>query len=62
MKTKHKISIARIVVALLMVALGIYFLDLTEGLISGWFYAVTFSLMAITSLLNHEDIVKFGTT
>lgn len=62
METKKKISIARIIVALLMVALGIYFLNLTEGVISGWFFSVIFFLMAITSIVNQEGIVKFGTT
>lgn len=62
MELTFKITVKRLIIAILLIALSAYFLYLSSESISGWFYSGIFFLMAITSLVNKEGIVKFGTT
>ncbi len=62
MELTFKITLTRLILAILLIAAAIYMHYLSGGNVSGWFYSGIIFLMAITSLVNKEGIVKFGTT
>lgn len=62
MKKSNKGSIRKYIIALLMVVLGLWLIIHSGGQVYGYFVGVIFFIMAITSIVDHEYVVKFGST
>lgn len=60
-KTK-KGSIRKYIIALVVVAIGIWMITHAGGEVYGYFIGVIFLQMAVTSIVNTEYVVKFGST
>lgn len=60
-KTK-KGSIRKYLIALVVLAIGIWMISYAGGAVYGFFIGVIFLLMAVTSIVNTEYVVKFGST
>lgn len=62
MKTSGKSVLKKYVLAIFMIVIGLWLINQSDGQVYGAFIGVVFFIMAITSILDHEYIVKFGTT
>ncbi|HLO90071.1 MAG TPA: hypothetical protein VK172_02795 [Lentimicrobium sp.] len=62
MKKSGKGRIGKYIIALLLVLIGTWLIRHAGGQVYGYFIGVVFFIMAITSIVDHEYVVKFGST
>lgn len=62
METSKKPKVRKYIVAVLTVMIGIWMIDKSGGQVYGAFIGIVFFIMAITSIVDQEYTVKFGST
>lgn len=62
MKTTKKSGIGKYVLALILVLVGIAVIVKSDSQTYGVIYGITLFLMAVTAIIDTEDLIKFGST
>ncbi|MGE5382985.1 MAG: hypothetical protein ACM3PX_06130 [Omnitrophica WOR_2 bacterium] len=62
MGTTKKSGIRKYILALLLVLVGIAIIVKSNSQVYGVIYGITFFIMAVRSIIDTEDLIKFGST
>jgi hypothetical protein len=62
METKVRHLLSNLLLAIVLIAIGLGFILLSHGQLTGVIFGFMFFLMAITAIVDQNDLIKFGST
>jgi hypothetical protein len=62
METKVRHILSNLFLAIVLIAIGMGFIVLSHGQLTGAIFGFMFFLMAVTAVVDQNDLIKFGST